>query len=101
MIMCNECFCENKIHDTFSFDVKLENGIMMIVNNVPCLKCPKCGEVLVTDDVSEQLEIMSNKVKNVAHGDIYISYPDVLSGDIRQVVEENLGETNEKNVYNI
>ena len=36
---------------------------MIIVKNVPCFKCKKCGEVAYTATVVERLEQISNQLE--------------------------------------
>ena len=55
--MCNKCFHDNKISTTAMFSVD-KGDYTISIGNVPCLKCPNCGEVTFTDEVSAKLEKM-------------------------------------------
>jgi len=37
---------------------------IIIIKNVPCLKCPQCGEVAYTLDVAERLSDIVDSLKN-------------------------------------
>lgn len=59
---CYKCNAEF-VDSTNTYFVDLGN-CMVIVKNVPCLKCPKCGEVFYEDTVAEKLEEIIQQVKN-------------------------------------
>lgn len=62
--MCNECINDNKIKSktTFTIDYK---GCIIVIKNVPCLECKKCGEIIFSDDVSDKLERLVNAAKEI------------------------------------
>jgi len=57
---CSSCAFDNNVFDmeeaTISYLGELCNGNYVIVENVPCYKCPNCGEEFFTLSVSEKLE---------------------------------------------
>ena len=60
--MCNACFSDKKIKSTTTFTVDW-NDCLIIVRNVPCMECERCGEVLYSDKVSEKLETIVEEAK--------------------------------------
>ena len=60
------CYRCNKelIESTNTYFVDL-GKCMVIVKNVPCLKCKKCGEVFYNDDVAKRLEEIVQKVRSI------------------------------------
>lgn len=71
--MCNECFSNGKIKTKTTFTVEYKECII-VIKNVPCLECPKCGEVTFTDEVSERLERLVNAAKVVLQEVAVIDY---------------------------
>lgn len=55
--VCNKCFSDNKIEGTTVFSTN-KGDYIICISNVPCLKCPSCGEETFTDKVSAKLEKM-------------------------------------------
>ena len=62
--MCNACF-EDKKNKTFTTFSVEHNGCIIVIRNVPCLKCQFCGEITFADEVSAQLERIVNSAKTV------------------------------------
>lgn len=71
--MCNACFSDNKVKTTTTLTVELDK-IEVVIKNVPCLKCPVCGETTLTDEVSARLEELVNTTKSVAKEDVIIDF---------------------------
>lgn len=71
--MCNACFNDNKIKTKTTFTVKY-NDCIIIIKNVPCLKCAVCEEITFTDEVSEKLESIVNTAKNLMQEISVIDY---------------------------
>lgn len=44
--------------------VELKNGCIVVIKNVPCLKCKQCGETWVSGAVTEQLEQIVDAIEN-------------------------------------
>ncbi len=74
--MCNACFGDDKIKTTTTFTVEY-NGSIIVVRNVPCLECQKCGEITFTDDVAERLEKIVAAAKTVLQDFSVIDYSKV------------------------
>ena len=66
---CNGDF----VADTNTYFVDLGN-CMVIIKNVPCLKCKKCGEVFYTDPVAKRLEDIVKTVRDLVTEVAIIEY---------------------------
>ncbi|SCG97319.1 YgiT-type zinc finger domain [uncultured Ruminococcus sp.] len=44
--------------------VELQNGCIIVVKNVPCLKCSQCGETWISGTVTERLEQIIDTIEN-------------------------------------
>ena len=71
--MCNVCFSDDKIKTKTTFTVEYNNCIL-VIKNVPCLECLKCGEITFTDEVSEKLENLVNAAKRIMQEISVIDY---------------------------
>jgi YgiT-type zinc finger domain-containing protein len=62
--MSKSCFlCKGElIESTNTYFVEFENK-MLIIKNVPCLKCSQCGEVTYNFKTAKRLEEIVNAVK--------------------------------------
>lgn len=74
--MCNACFGDDKIKTTTTFTVEYK-GCIIVIRNVPCLECQKCGEITFTDEVAEQLEKIVAAAKTVLQDVSVIDYSKV------------------------
>ena len=74
--MCNACFGEDKIKTTTTFTVEYK-GCIIVIRNVPCLECQKCGEITFTDEVADQLEKIVAAAKTVLQDVSVIDYSKV------------------------
>lgn len=67
---CRVCATGNIIYDleetTTAYLGKLDNGNYVIIENVPCLKCPNCGEEYFLGSVSVKIEAIINKYNDNA-----------------------------------
>ena len=71
---CYACNYEVKPGTTTYFvDLK---SCMVIVKNVPCLKCDKCGEVFYSDEVAERLDDIIKQVRSLVTEIAVIEYTD-------------------------
>ena len=61
-MLCNACFADDKLKALTTFKVEYKDCVV-VVKNVPCLKCRVCGEITFTDEVSERLEKIVNDAK--------------------------------------
>ena len=74
--MCNACFGDDKIKTTTTFTVEYK-GCIIVIRNVPCLECQKCGEITFTDEVAERLEKIVAAAKTVLQDFSVIDYSKV------------------------
>ena len=60
--MMNCFFCKGEMkRSTTTHFVDLKK-CMVIVKNVPCWECPKCGEIVLDDDVVKRLDDIVRRV---------------------------------------
>ena len=71
--MCNACFGDKKIKSTTTFTVDY-NGSLIVVRNVPCMECERCGEVLYSDEVSKKLEKIVESAKACSYDFSIVDY---------------------------
>ena len=62
--MCNTCFSNDKNETKTTFTVEY-NDCIIVVENVPCLECPICGEITFRDEISEKLEKIVESAKKI------------------------------------
>ncbi len=62
--MCPKCFDDNIIVTTTSFPVDTDE-YLIVVKNVPCMECRRCGEITFTDIVSANLEKQVERAKSL------------------------------------
>ena len=68
--------CNNKLkQSTTTYFVDLKT-CMVIVKNVPCLKCEKCGEVFYSDAVTERLDEIIEQVRQLVTEIAVVEYTD-------------------------
>lgn len=58
-------FCKgNMKEDKTVHVVELQNGCIIVVKNVPCLKCTQCGETWLSGTVVAQIETIVDTLEN-------------------------------------
>jgi YgiT-type zinc finger domain-containing protein len=50
------------------------NDCIIVVKNVPCMECQRCGEIIFSDEVSEKLEVLVNGAKKIMQEISVIDY---------------------------
>ena len=55
--------------------VTLDSGCIVIVKNVPCLRCKQCGETWYTGTVAAQLEAIVDTLENTLTEIAVVNYP--------------------------
>lgn len=72
-------FCKGKMADgTTTHFAELDNCIV-IIKNVPCLKCEQCGEVSYTGTVAKHLEEIINNLKGFLTEIAVVNYNDKVA----------------------
>ena len=71
--MCNVCFSDDKIETKTTFTVEY-NDCIIVIKNVPCLECQRCGEIIFSDEVSEKLERLTDAAKKIMQEISVIDY---------------------------
>jgi len=69
------CLCKDETEDKFVvFTVKLGTCIV-IIKNTPAQVCSQCGETSYSNEVAEQLELITKSVNEKITEIIVINYP--------------------------
>lgn len=70
---CLLCKAEQMEKSTTTYFVQLQN-CYVIIENVPCLKCGQCGEVVFSASVMEKIDDIIEKVENIASKIMIMDY---------------------------
>lgn len=70
---CMSCKAEEMEKTTTAYFAKLDK-CYVIIENVPCYKCKKCGEVFYTASVSERIEEILDRVGEIASKIFILEY---------------------------
>ena len=62
--LCKECFSDNRI-ETFTSETIEWDEKTILIKSIPCYKCRKCGNLFYSDDVSKNLENITNSIKRL------------------------------------
>ena len=71
--MCGVCFSDNRIETKTTFTVEY-NDCIIVIKNVPCFECMRCGEIIFSDEVSEKLERIVEAAKAIMQEVSVIDY---------------------------
>jgi len=69
-------FCKGKLHESTTTHVVTHNSCIIIVKNVPCMRCEQCGETYFNDYVAEQLERIVDELQSVVTEIAVVNYTD-------------------------
>ncbi len=59
-----ECiYCSGEMHETTTLYVQEIGSTIVIVKNVPCFKCKKCGEISYIASVAKRLEDITKRLE--------------------------------------
>lgn len=58
-------FCKGTMEDSTTTHVVEIGDRIIIIKNVPCQKCTKCGEVVYSGSVAERLEEITEQLEKV------------------------------------
>ena len=75
--MCKYCKNNTTIDSMTTHVVNYKNCII-VIKNVPCFECTRCGEKHYTDEVAEHLEDIVNMSKNLMQEIAVIDYLKVV-----------------------
>lgn len=56
-------FCKGEMKNAVTTFMSDFGSCIVIIRNVPCLKCSQCGEEIFSDEVAKKLERIVNKLK--------------------------------------
>ena len=65
VMVCLSCKMEGMVASTNAYFTQL-NNCYVIIENVPCYKCKQCGEIYYQASVLEKIDILLEKIENVA-----------------------------------
>ena len=69
-------FCKGEMKpSTTIHTVQLKNCVV-VIKNVPCLKCEQCGEVVLSADTIEKIEHILQTVEKAVAEITVVNYPD-------------------------
>lgn len=77
LTMCNACFEDDKLELFTDFKLEL-NDRVIVVRDVPCLKCQVCGEITFSDDVSAHLEELVHETDYSLQDTTVIYYTEII-----------------------
>lgn len=72
---CMSCKHADMTDTTTEYFAKLNNGYYVIIENVPCKKCPQCGDEYFTASVMEKIDIILDKVEELGSKVSILEYP--------------------------
>lgn len=70
---CLSCKMEEMEETRNSYFAQL-NNCYVIIENVPCYKCKQCGEVYYKASVLEKIDLLLEKIENVASKILIMDY---------------------------
>ncbi|WP_440286988.1 type II toxin-antitoxin system MqsA family antitoxin [Eshraghiella crossota] len=73
---CLSCKSGNMEESTTTYTAVLKNCIL-IIKNVPCMKCEQCGEVLYNTDILEKIDYIIAMAEKMASEVSIIDYSKV------------------------
>ena len=72
-------FCKGKMKPgTTIHTVQLKNCVV-VIKNVPCMKCEQCGEVILSADTIEKIERILQTVEKAVAEIMVVNFPDCAS----------------------
>lgn len=75
-----ECiFCKGTMQEGLTTDFTDLGSCMIIIKNVPCLKCDQCGETAFTGKTAKELELIIDDVKDSLMEVAIINYSDKIA----------------------
>lgn len=73
MMRCFSCKSGDMVESTTTYTSVLENCVL-IIKNVPCVKCKQCGDVLYNTDILEKIDDIIAKAKKMASEVAIVDY---------------------------
>ncbi len=68
-------FCKGEMKDGYTTHVTELKNCIVIVKNVPCMKCEQCGEVVYDGEVLTQLEKIMDTLETNLTEIAVVNYP--------------------------
>lgn len=76
MMKCLSCKCFDVMESTTTYMTEAEHCIV-IIKNVPCIKCKQCGDVLYSTDILEKIDEIILSAEKLASEISVIDYTKV------------------------
>ena len=73
---CLCCKTDAMEKSTNAYIAPLKNGYV-IIENVPCMKCAQCGEVLYSSDTLEKIDVLLEQTEAIASRIFIMDYQSV------------------------
>ena len=70
---CLICKADSMVNDKNAYFAQLP-GCYVIIENVPCMKCTQCGEVVYTASVMDKIDAILKKVQMIASKILIMDY---------------------------
>lgn len=74
---CMKCGKET-YKSTTTEAIELDFGVL-VIRNIPCYKCDECDEIFYTGDVAENIEKITQKVKELMQEVTVVDYGRVIA----------------------
>ena len=69
-------FCKGRLSESTTTHVVTLDSCIIIIKNVPCMRCEQCGETYFNDYVAEQLERIVDELQSVVTEIAVVNYVD-------------------------
>ena len=71
---CLSCKMEEMEEAKNTYFTQLNDHCYVIIENVPCYKCKQCGEIYYKASVLEKIDILVERIENIASKIFIIDY---------------------------
>lgn len=71
---CLTCGQNSLYESTNSEAIELGNDCILVIRNIPCMKCTECSEIIYSGDVVSRLEAITAKAKELAQDMVVVDY---------------------------
>lgn len=72
-------FCKGDMEKSFTTHMAELSHCILIVKNVPCMKCRQCGEVAFSGSVARKLEEILKKYRDLMTEVAIVNYNDIAA----------------------
>lgn len=72
-------FCKSDMENGVTIHVAELDNCIVVIKNVPCMKCKQCGETVYSGDVVQKIEEILEKCENVMTEVAIVNYKDMAA----------------------